>query len=92
MVIRPLGQEIFVVAHIAYSLVLMVSGLPAAHHVAMAMTVIRSPRAVQETGPDPEASTCAICAQPIKRTTSIWEHEKTGPAARLPVRHHATPD
>ena len=56
------------------------------------MTVIRSPRAVQESGPGIETATCAVCAQPIHRKITAWEHETTGPFARLPVRHHATPD
>ena len=57
----------------------------------MTMPVIPSPRGFQEADRKPEASTCAICAQPIRKTTASWVHESTGTSAKLPVRHLATP-
>jgi hypothetical protein len=57
----------------------------------MGMSAIASLRGFPEAGKGLEASTCAICAQPIRRTAAAWEHESTGVSARLPVHHHATP-
>jgi hypothetical protein len=37
------------------------------------------------------ASTCAVCTQPIGWTGLAWEHKTTGIWANTPVRHQASP-